>query len=117
MDKNDILNIVSNFKKALEKQGIRTSKIILYGSWAKGRQEEGSDIDIVVISEDFKDKGYWERIQILSDAIYEIFEPVEAIAMTPEEWGKEDTYISNYARNGEVFFGWEKDNFSGYRCN
>jgi len=27
-----------------------------------------------------------------------VFEPVEAIAMAPEEWKKKDTYLSDYAR-------------------
>jgi hypothetical protein len=41
-------------------------KFVLISNW------EGSDIDIVAISDDFKYKSYWERIDILSDVIYEI---------------------------------------------
>ena len=102
MDKEYVLNIISHFRKILEVKGINNNKIILYGSWAKGKQREESDIDLVVISEDFKDKGYWERIDILSDAIYEVFEPIEAIAMTPEEWEKGDTFMRGYTEDGEV---------------
>ncbi len=61
--------------------------------------------DIVVIFEDFEDKDYWERIDILSDAIYEVFEPIEAVAMTPEEWGKGESLIAEYAKDGEVIYG------------
>lgn len=102
MDKSYTLNIISHFKKILEVKGIKVNKVILYGSWLKGNQREDSDIDLVVISEDFKDKGYWERIDILSDAIYELFEPIEAVAMTPEEWEKGDSVIVDYARDGEI---------------
>ena len=105
MDKNTVLDIISHFRETLETKKIKINKIILFGSWAKNTQIEGSDIDIVVISEDFKGKGYWERIDILSSAIYEIFEPIEAVAMTPEEWEEEeDTFINKYARDGEVIF-------------
>ena len=65
---------------------------------------EGSDIDVVVISEDFIGKNYWERIEILSDAIYEIFAPIEAIAMTQDEWDRGDSFVTEFARNGEVLF-------------
>ena len=105
MDKRAVLEIISNFRKALESAGIKISKLILFGSYAAGRQMEGSDIDIVVISEDFAGKSYWERIDILSGAIYQIFEPIEAVAMTPQEWESADSLIVDYAKNGEVVYG------------
>mgnify|MGYP001607528610 CR=1 FL=1 len=64
----------------------------------------GSDIDVVIISDDFAGKGYWERIDILADAIYEIFAPIEAVAMTPEEWERGDSLIAAFARKGEVLY-------------
>ncbi|NIR47598.1 nucleotidyltransferase domain-containing protein [candidate division KSB1 bacterium] len=104
MDKNAVLDIVARFRNALESKGIRAEKIILYGSCAKNTQDEASDIDLVIISKDFRGKGYWERIDILSDAIYDVFEPIEAVALTPEEWQNEDTFVKQYASDGEVLF-------------
>lgn len=104
MDKKVVLEVISRFRKAIESKGIKVSKLILFGSCATGRNREGSDIDIVVISEDFTDKSYWERIAILSDAIYEVFEPIEAVAMTSAEWKKKSSPIAEYARNGEVVY-------------
>ena len=105
MDKNAVLKIISQFQKTLELKGIRINKTILFGSCAMGLQKEESDIDVVVISEDFKDKGYWERIDLLSDVIYELFEPIEAVAMTKEEWEKGGSFIVDYAKDGEVVYG------------
>jgi predicted nucleotidyltransferase len=105
VDKRAVLEIISNFRKALESEGIKTDKLILFGSYAAGRHKEDSDIDIVVISQDFNDKNYWERIDILSSAIYEIFEPIEATAFTPEEWERGESLIVDYAKNGEVVYG------------
>lgn len=102
MDKGAVLEVVGRFRKALEESGIRVAKIILYGSHAAGVPHEGSDIDVIVISEDFRGKGYWERIRILADAIYEVFEPIEAVAMTPEEWEAGTSLVAQYARDGEV---------------
>ena len=105
MDKKAVLTIISDFRKALESTGVRPQKIILFGSYATGQFREDSDIDLVVLSEDFQGKGYWERIDLLSAAIYDVFKPIEAVAMTPAEWIAGDTMIADYAREGEVVYG------------
>lgn len=104
MDKNAVLDIIKRFKNAIESKGIKINKLILYGSYAKGSPERHSDIDLVIISEDFVGKSFWERIDILTDAIYEVFEPIEAIAMTPAEWEQGDSMICEFAKNGEMIF-------------
>ncbi len=70
MDKKSVLAIIARLRSQIEARGIRVSLLILFGSFAKGNFTESSDIDIVVVSDDFAGKGYWERIDILSDAIY-----------------------------------------------
>ena len=105
MDKNSISEIITCFSKALESRGVKIDRIILYGSWAKGTQREDSDIDLVVISEDFKEKDFWQRINLLSDAIYEVFAPIEARAFTPEEWESGDSFVVDYAKEQEMVFG------------
>lgn len=52
----------------------------------------------------FPARNYWERIDILSDAIYEVFEPIEAVALTVEEWEKGENIIAEYAKEREVIF-------------
>jgi hypothetical protein len=54
----------------------------------------------VVISPSFVDKGYWERIEILTDAIYEVFAPIEATAFIPEEWQTGESLLVDYASDG-----------------
>jgi predicted nucleotidyltransferase len=104
MDKISALNSLHNFRLALESKGIRINRLILFGSYAQGKAKEGSDIDVLVISDDFSGKDYWERIDILADAIYEVFEPIEAVALTIEEWEKSESVIVDYAKEGEVIF-------------
>jgi len=102
MDKNAALEVIREFRNALETGNVKVDKIILFGSYAAGTQREGSDIDIAVISKDFRGKPYWERIEILTEAIYKVFQPIEAFAFTPEEWEKGDKLILHYANEGEL---------------
>jgi predicted nucleotidyltransferase len=101
MDKNNAKNALKRFREALQKKGFSITQMILFGSYANGTQREDSDIDVVVISEGFKNLDYWQRIDVLSKAIYEVFEPIEATAYTSEEWAAADTTIHEYAKNGE----------------
>jgi predicted nucleotidyltransferase len=100
MGQDTVLATVKRFKNALESINIRVDQLILFGSHAKGTAREDSDIDLVVISSSFSDKSYWERIDILTDAIYQVFAPIEASAFTPDEWKSEKSLISDYAKNG-----------------
>lgn len=101
MVKKNVIELIGKFKSALEKEQVRVQKVILYGSWAKGNAYDDSDIDLVVISDSFKGKDYWERIDILSKAIYQVFAPIEAVALTQEEWNNKSSSVCEYAQEGE----------------
>ncbi|MCU0645501.1 MAG: nucleotidyltransferase domain-containing protein [bacterium] len=100
MAQDAVLKIIRQFRRALELSNIRVERLILFGSHAVGTAREDSDIDVVVISPSFSDKSYWERIDILTEAIYEVFAPIDAAAFTPEEWKAEKSLMVDYAKNG-----------------
>jgi predicted nucleotidyltransferase len=102
MDQVAVLKVIERFRNALMAKGVRNSRVVLYGSYARDDATQGSDIDLVVISDDFRDKTFWERIDILTDAIYEVMEPIEATAVTPEEWERGDSMICEFARDGRM---------------
>jgi hypothetical protein len=43
---------------------------------------------------------YWQRIDILVDTISDIFQPIEAIGMTNEEWNNKTFMAAEYAQHG-----------------
>ena len=100
MGQKAVLDTIREFKNALEAVNISIDQLILFGSHAEGTAREDSDIDLVVISSSFADKTYWERINILNDAIYAVFAPIEASAFTPDEWKSRKSLIADYANNG-----------------
>lgn len=50
----DILNSINDFIEEIKKY-YNVAAIILFGSYAKGTENEDSDIDIAIISSDFND--------------------------------------------------------------
>ena len=70
LNKNNIEYIIKEFKKEVETiTGSNLKKIILFGSYARGSAEEGSDIDLLLI---FKKK-------ISSDLIMKIKEKFQLL--------------------------------------
>lgn len=104
MDKAAVLKVIGRFREALERKGVHIERIILFGSYASGTHTQGSDIDLVVISNDFAGMGFWQRLNLLSEAVYEVLKPIEAVAMTGAEWEKKESFIAKVARDGEVVF-------------
>jgi predicted nucleotidyltransferase len=104
MDKAEALAIVDRFRLALEQRGVRASKIVLFGSFARGNWREDSDIDIAIISPDFEGKDLWQRVKILADEVYELWEPVEAVAFSPAEWERGSSLVAQFAKQGELVY-------------
>lgn len=67
---------------------------ILYGSMATGCYQEGSDIDLILISEGIP-SDFWQRLKSVS-LLYEPRVPIEALAYTSEEFHRmiEDMHVT-----------------------
>jgi predicted nucleotidyltransferase len=65
--------------------GVRVQQVLLYGSHAKNTAHEDSDIDVIIVSEDFSNKNLLERLQVLGWARRDVPEPVQAYGFTPAE--------------------------------
>lgn len=83
--RSKIKRIVSNYLIELSKLGIKVQKVILYGSYARGKFRRDSDIDLIIVSDDFKRKNLRERLEILGIAAVRLMKPIEAYGVTPDE--------------------------------
>lgn len=81
----ELNRIVRRYRAQLKKMGIRPARILLYGSQAAGTAREGSDIDLIVISGDWKKYNYRQRLELLGIASARILESVQAQGFTPSE--------------------------------
>jgi len=84
----ELKQIVQRFCDQLEKMGIHPETVMLYGSQVNGTAREGSDIDLIVISSDWKKFNQRERLEMLGIASARILEPVQAQGFTPTEISK-----------------------------
>ena len=104
MAKRKVKAAVEFLERCLRGGGVTPSKIILFGSQAKGKATKESDIDVVIISEKFRNKDILERVAMTKEAeirtLKKFMIPLDIITMTPDE--SERSLIASYARDAEV---------------
>jgi predicted nucleotidyltransferase len=83
------INLINRYARLLKQKGIKVSKIILFGSHAKGMAKPDSDIDIAVISSQFGRDNFKEMMLLRKLAI-EIDSHIEPLPFTPQDL--EDRY-------------------------
>ena len=109
MAKGIILGAITFLEQQMIKSGLHISKLILFGSQATEQATVDSDIDIVVLSEDFRNKDIFERALLIKDAeiltIKKFMVPFDIITMTPEEFESGSSFVGLYASEGEVLYG------------
>lgn len=64
MGKKQVKNHIKEYIKRIKKD-IKPDKVILYGSFAKGTHKEGSDIDMIVVSDHFSNMDEDKRLELL----------------------------------------------------
>ena len=91
MVKKSIIKIIKKFVNTLKKEGINIDKIILYGSYVKGKSRTESDLDIAVISRDFG-KDRIEEGMFLFRIAGEVDPRIEPVPIPLESYEK-DTWV------------------------
>ena len=106
MVKSKVVEAVRYFEEQLKVKKVSISKIILFGSQARGNASAESDVDIVLISRDFGKKNIYTRLELIKDAeiatIKKFMIPLDIIMMTPEEFMSGSSLVAEFAKNGKV---------------
>lgn len=99
-----INTIIRYLKENLYKNRVSVTSLILFGSAAEGKQSKHSDIDILLISNDFNKKSIFERADITRDAeistIKNFMVPLDIINLTPSEY---DNSIFKTFPNNKIY--------------
>ena len=81
---------------------IRVKEAILAGSWAKGSYLEDSDVDLIIVSDDFSKMPLPERLKYLQKQ-WKSRIPLEAFGYTVNEFRRlqrKSTYVKDAVRTG-----------------
>src|SRR3989338_6073238 len=82
--RRNLQKILMRFKDALS-GNIRVYSLILFGSYASGKQKKYSDIDVAVVSPDFSRSKSIKNLQLLFNIAKKVDVDIEPLAFLPEE--------------------------------
>jgi len=100
-NKKNIIKKLHKFRKKL-KEKLQIEKIIFFGSRTNGKFNEDSDIDLIIVSKDFKGKKFRSRAIGFYD-YWDLDYPVDFLCYTPEEFNrlkKQITIVKEAVREG-----------------
>lgn len=101
--------IVKILTQRFQERGIALDKIVIFGSLAKGMQRRDSDIDVIIVSKDFRKKSLFERVELLTGIGRELVKrtkkPFDIMFYSDQEWNKGYSLVINAAKKeGEVLY-------------
>lgn len=96
--KDLILNIVTKYASVVGKE-IKVSRVILYGSHAKGIQNADSDIDVAIISPDFSGDRIEDQFKLMK---YRrgIDLRIEPMPFKPEDFVPDNPFVREIIETG-----------------
>ena len=104
MDTRQINQPLKKFIKAVS-QKVAVDEVIVFGSRLEGNAREDSDIDVIVVSDDFRKMDEDQRLDILYDAADDIDPEVHPWAFTNEELNQKSELTTwGYARTSGFRF-------------
>lgn len=90
---------IQSYIQGLEADGLPVTKVILFGSYAKGKANKWSDIDLCVISPQFKDA--WSALQYLwSKRIEDEGITIEPVGFSAKDFKEETPLVHEIRTTG-----------------
>ena len=108
MAKRKNIKAVNILKELVKQRGMALDKIVVFGSYARGEEKKGSDIDIIIVSRDFEGKDIFDRVEIASGLHRELVEktmmPADIMYYSPTEWEQGNSLIINQAKEEGIVY-------------
>ena len=97
--KSEIANI-HKFVQLLKQQGVVVSKVVLFGSYAKGKTKPDSDIDIAIVSTQFG-RDIAEEMMLLRKTALKVDSHIEPVPLSPDDLNDNySTFAQEIKRHG-----------------
>ena len=92
MDKATVDEVIDFLKQSLIKYGVHVDSIALFGSALNGNMDKDSDLDLIIISSDFRNLDMFERAMMTmkpeTDTLRKYKIPMDVINLSPEEYNE-----------------------------
>ena len=85
---SNIMNTIIEFIDLLKEENIIVEKVILFGSYAKGTYREDSDIDLAIVSPNFKEEDCIENMTLLLCKANILKADIQTIPFSVEEYNE-----------------------------
>jgi predicted nucleotidyltransferase len=94
-----LIEKIKLFVKELEKEKLTISKVFLFGSYARNQQNEWSDIDIAVVSDDFTGNRMNDYDKC-ANAILKVDRSIEPIPYKTENFTSDNPFANEIITTG-----------------
>ncbi len=94
-----VLGLIREAVRRLERGGIRIPRAILFGSFAQGRMLEWSDIDVALISPDYRPTDFRQRVRI-GLICQDVDVRMETVVYRPKDFRKGEPLAREIKRTG-----------------
>lgn len=96
---DEVIKKIQEFLDMVSAGGIHLDRAILFGSYARGRANQWSDIDIALVSREFQGIGFYDR-QKVNPYILKIDTRIEPYPFRPEEFTEDDPFVKEILNEG-----------------
>jgi len=106
LQENQLDSIVRGFIARIEEE-IPVKEVILFGSYAEGRPNEYSDIDLAIVSRSFENKPAIENLKYLLRVAASYNPMIEALPFTESEYADPDSrgLLASILKRGKKYKG------------
>lgn len=98
---NSVKKIVEKYTRRLIDNKIDVQKVLLFGSYAKGRQTKDSDIDVAIVSTSFKGDRFADR-KLVVPFRRGLDSRIEPMPFTPSDFEKGGILIDEIKKTGFI---------------
>lgn len=94
------INTVKRFAEEVKKQGVGLRAVILFGSYARGEQQEWSDIDVALVADEFIGVGFEDIKRFIDVTIQKPYWAIEPHTFNTGDFEKGNPFIDEIRRTG-----------------
>ncbi len=98
--KDKVLRDIKRYIAELNKSGIFVHRAVLFGSWARGKATEESDVDVALISDKFTGDRFQDRRNIIP-LRRKINTRIEPLPFTEKDFYTEGILVEEISKYGE----------------